>query len=104
MAMLDVLPPTMINGHVLLQVWLSPSFPVGAFAYSHGLEKAVELGWVTNRSTLQAWLDDLNDVSTVAQMLNARFPSAHDAIDLGSPGIGREQDAQGLVHSVLGAR
>ena len=26
----------------LLQIWLSPSFPVGGFAYSHGLEKAVE--------------------------------------------------------------
>jgi urease accessory protein len=43
----------------LLQVWLSPSFPVGAFAYSHGLEKAVENRWINNRETLQAWLSDL---------------------------------------------
>jgi urease accessory protein len=44
---------------LLLQVWLSPSFPVGAYAYSHGLEKAVELGWVFDRATLEAWLVDL---------------------------------------------
>jgi urease accessory protein len=27
-----------------LLTWLSPSYPVGAFAYSHGLEQAVEAG------------------------------------------------------------
>lgn len=43
----------------LLHVWLSPAFPVGAFAYSHGLEQAVERGWVRDAAMLQAWLDDL---------------------------------------------
>jgi urease accessory protein UreF len=47
------------QGRALLQVWLSPSFPVGAYAYSHGLEKAVEIGWLTNRETLEAWLHDV---------------------------------------------
>lgn len=42
-----------------LLVWLSPAFPVGAFAYSHGLEWAVESGDVTNATTLGAWLEDL---------------------------------------------
>ena len=42
-----------------LLIWLSPAFPVGAFAYSHGLEAAVEAGDITNAQTLQAWLDDL---------------------------------------------
>ena len=42
-----------------LLIWLSPAFPVGAFAYSHGLEAAVEAGDITNAATLQAWLDDL---------------------------------------------
>ena len=27
-----------------LAAWLSPSFPIGAFSYSHGLERAVEAG------------------------------------------------------------
>jgi urease accessory protein len=47
------------QGRALLQVWLSPSFPVGAFAYSHGLEKAAEQGWIKDRETLEAWLHDL---------------------------------------------
>src|SRR6476646_12182557 len=31
-----------------LLAWLSPSFPVGAYCYSHGLEWAVEDGSVTD--------------------------------------------------------
>jgi urease accessory protein len=42
-----------------LLVWLSPSFPVGSFAYSHGLEWAVEAGDVRDATSLEAWLDDL---------------------------------------------
>ncbi|SFE74431.1 urease accessory protein [Sulfitobacter brevis] len=37
--------------------WLSPSYPIGAFAYSHGLEWAVDAQQVTDRETLQAWLE-----------------------------------------------
>ena len=44
-----------------LFLWLSPAFPVGAFAYSHGLEWAVEAGDVSNATTLLAWLGDLRD-------------------------------------------
>lgn len=39
-----------------LMTWLSPSFPVGAFAYSSGLEWAVEAGDVVSSATLQDWL------------------------------------------------
>jgi urease accessory protein len=42
-----------------LMVWLSPSFPVGSFAYSHGIEWAVETGDVKNAETCAAWLADL---------------------------------------------
>lgn len=42
-----------------LMVWLSPSFPVGAFAYSHGLESAVDGGVVAKAETLGGWLLDL---------------------------------------------
>lgn len=42
-----------------LMSWLSPAFPVGAFAYSHGVEQAIHDGLVSNRQTLQAWLIDL---------------------------------------------
>jgi urease accessory protein len=42
-----------------LATWLSPGYPVGAFAYSHGLEWAVETGAVRCRETLTRWLDGL---------------------------------------------
>lgn len=37
----------------------SPALPIGAFAYSSGLESAIELGWVTNEAELQSWLDGM---------------------------------------------
>ena len=42
-----------------LMTWLSPGFPVGAYAYSHGLEWAVEDDAVRNRDTLGQWLEDI---------------------------------------------
>jgi urease accessory protein len=42
-----------------LLAWLSPAFPTGAFAYSHGLEWAVEAGDVSNEISLAAWLHDI---------------------------------------------
>jgi urease accessory protein len=42
-----------------LLAWLSPAFPVGAFAYSHGLEWAVESGAVDDAATLRDWIGDL---------------------------------------------
>lgn len=41
-----------------LLAWLSPSYPVGCYAYSHSLEWAVEAGDVTGEATLVAWLLD----------------------------------------------
>lgn len=35
----------------------SPAFPVGAFAYSHGLETAVQEGRVRNAADLRDWLE-----------------------------------------------
>jgi urease accessory protein len=40
-----------------LQSWLSPTFPNGAYSYSHGLEWAAEAGHVYDRSTLVDWLE-----------------------------------------------
>src|SRR5438874_13178726 len=39
-----------------LLAWLSPSFPTGAFSYSHGLEAADAAGMVNDRGTLQSWI------------------------------------------------
>src|SRR5215208_4878661 len=39
-----------------LLAWLSPSFPTGAFSYSHGIEAAVADGTVRDRASLEAWV------------------------------------------------
>ena len=39
-----------------LLTWLSPSFPVGSFSYSSGIEWAVEAGDITEVASLREWL------------------------------------------------
>lgn len=39
----------------LLQL-ASPTLPIGAFAYSQGLEQAVELGWVHDEASASSWI------------------------------------------------
>ena len=39
----------------LLQL-VSPALPIGAFAWSQGLESAFDLGWVSDEVTLGEWL------------------------------------------------
>ncbi len=48
-----------MSASLILMQWLSPAFPVGAFAYSHGLEQAVADGTIADADTLQAWLTAL---------------------------------------------
>lgn len=50
-------PPALLQ----LLAWLSPAFPTGAFAYSHGLEWAIGAGDVRDGAGLQAWLAALLD-------------------------------------------
>jgi urease accessory protein len=44
---------------LLLLTWMSPAFPTGAFAYSHGLEWAIESGRIKDGEALKAWIEDL---------------------------------------------
>lgn len=41
--------------------WFSPAFPVGGYAYSHGIEMAVATGDVRNAATLAEWTSDILD-------------------------------------------
>ncbi|MDU8912038.1 urease accessory protein UreF [Aestuariicoccus sp. MJ-SS9] len=43
--------------HLTLHQLFSPAFPVGAFAWSHGLETAVQSGAVADADGLQDWLE-----------------------------------------------
>lgn len=42
-----------------LAQWFSPAYPVGAFSYSHGLEQAIEAGYVTDADSLNGWISDV---------------------------------------------
>ena len=44
---------------ITVMQWLSPAFPIGGFAYSHGLEWAINKGYVSNREELKKWISDL---------------------------------------------
>ncbi|TFH87428.1 urease accessory protein UreF [Billgrantia azerbaijanica] len=44
----------------LLQL-VSPALPIGAFAFSQGLESAFELGWVHDEASLGEWLEGVLD-------------------------------------------
>jgi urease accessory protein len=48
-----------------LLAWLSPAFPTGGFAYSHGLEWAVEDGDIKDQETLHHWLQDVVTLGSV---------------------------------------
>jgi urease accessory protein len=39
-----------------LSQWLSPSFPVSAYAYSHGLEAEIAAGRLADAEAVEAWL------------------------------------------------
>ncbi|MCO6185326.1 urease accessory protein UreF [Rhizobium sp. L1K21] len=59
MGIITTIEPTDPAALVRLMTWLSPAFPVGAFAYSGGLEKVIEDGRVLDGSTLNDWLASL---------------------------------------------
>lgn len=66
--------------------WLSPAFPIGAFAYSHGLERVIAAGDVTDADSCEDWLCNVlhhgagwQDAVLLCQALG---PDAdHDALD-----------------------
>ena len=47
------------DGVLTLTQWLSPGFPVGAYAYSHGLEQVIDRGDIQDANTLQGWTEDI---------------------------------------------
>ena len=51
--------PTDPNGFLLLLNWMSPTFPTGAFAYSHGLEWAISSGDVATSDQVESWIADV---------------------------------------------
>jgi urease accessory protein len=44
---------------LLLLNWMSPTFPIGSFAYSHGLEQAIADVRITTQDDVQSWISEL---------------------------------------------
>jgi urease accessory protein len=44
---------------LILLNWMSPAFPIGSFAYSHGLEQAIADGRVATQDDVESWVTDL---------------------------------------------
>jgi urease accessory protein len=44
---------------LLLLNWMSPTFPIGSFAYSHGMEQAISDGRIATQDDVQNWISDL---------------------------------------------
>src|SRR5215210_5550231 len=70
-----------------LMTWLSPSFPVGAFSYSSGIEWAVESGDIADAASLNDWLaamlaqgSGFCDGVFLAQAHRAASAREHDAL------------------------
>lgn len=83
--------PEVISDLALLGLMqlVSPALPIGAFAWSQGLESALELGWVSNEEQLGDWLEGvLDDGLTRCELpILARLQNCW-----------LENDSQGLAH------
>jgi urease accessory protein len=75
-----------VTALLTLVQWLSPAFPTGAFAYSHGLERLVATGDVADATTFEQWLRNIlhhgagwQDAVLLSRALAA--DADHDALD-----------------------
>lgn len=88
-------------GLLTLVQWLSPAFPVGSFAYSHGLEWAMDAGRIRNAADLQNWLAALlaegagrSDAILLARAMDDGDPAPLAALaDALAPSRERAQEA-----------
>lgn len=69
-----------------LRLWqlISPALPVGSFAYSQGLEYAVDSGWITNEAETSEWINGLirHSLATLDIPVMQRFYNAWQGEDI----------------------
>ncbi|MEP1767815.1 MAG: urease accessory UreF family protein [Sulfitobacter sp.] len=63
-----------------LNQWFSPGYPLGSFAYSHGLETAIQDGRVKTAEQLEDWLRDLLTYGTGRSDVTLLY-AAHECRD-----------------------
>lgn len=89
-----------------LSQWLSPAFPVGAFAFSSGLENAVREGLVTDAAGLETWLTDVTQHGSLRSdvVLLAAAHKADDPQEVQQQALAFQPSAERLEEAVqLGA-
>ncbi|MGL5448408.1 MAG: urease accessory protein UreF [Rhabdaerophilum sp.] len=77
-----------MNAEFQRLAWFSPAFPVGGFAYSHGIEAAVEAGLITGGESLAGWISDILTLGTGrndAIIIGEAWRIARDASPADSP-------------------
>lgn len=108
---------TISDPALILHRWLSPAYPVGAFAYSHGIEAAVADGRLHDRASTEGWIADIlehgagrNDAILLAAAWHAPDGAALDEIaalaSALAPSVNRrlETEAQGAAFAATTAR
>lgn len=70
------------GGLFRLMTWLSPAYPIGAFAYSSGIEWAVEAGDISDAASLRRWLEVML-VAGPSMNDGIFFSHAYRAVDSG---------------------
>ena len=75
-----------------LTQWLSPAFPLGSFAYSHGIETAIRAGDIRDAATLEDWLE----------VVLTRGSGWNDAVLLSA--AQRGEDVADLARALAGSR
>ena len=79
-----------------LLIWLSPAYPVGAFAYSSGIEWAVEAGDINSVATLHDWIGDILTLGTGFND-GVLFAQMHRAVAAGDDAAASETAALAAV-------
>ncbi|MBV2361694.1 urease accessory protein UreF [Thalassococcus sp. CAU 1522] len=82
---------------LVLHQLFSPAFPVGAFAYSHGLETAIQDGTVRDAAALRDWLETVlrHGAGWSDAVLMACAARGEDVADLAlalAPSSGRQRE------------
>lgn len=79
--------------------WLSPAFPTGAFAYSHGMEQVIADGGIRSGAELEVWLSDVLRFGAGKQdavLLSAALESGADHDELAAFCVALQPSAERL--------
>jgi urease accessory protein len=79
---------------LLLLNWMSPAFPTGSFAYSHGLEWSIVAGDVRTADDVECWIADLLTTGS----------GWNDAVLFAQCWIGDQAELNALALALAGSR